>query len=308
MPFISVVIPLYNKVDYIKRAVDSVLMQTFSDFELLVIDDGSTDGSFEQLAGYLDPRLKVIRQNNQGVSSARNSGVGFASADYVAFLDADDCYHSDFLERINLLISTNPNAVMYSCRFMLVDEDGKTFIPKGRLPRGFNGELPCFFAAFRQNRSLIHPSSMAVRKSVFLEVGGFPVGKAVGEDLQLMLLMALAGPVMTDHSIAATVFRNALNRTAQRYPTEVCCHIEYFLKTDDWRNIAPAKENALIDFVLQNTLIHVAGALLNNQRPLAKYYSGLLAEHSWRHALLAKLMLLLPIRTLHVIKSLRNHG
>lgn len=93
----SVIIPLFNKAPYIQRAVESVLKQTFQDFEIIVINDGSTDGG-ELLEGYKDDRIKVISQENQGVSIARNTGIKHASYFYIAFLDADDYWHKNYLK------------------------------------------------------------------------------------------------------------------------------------------------------------------------------------------------------------------
>jgi GT2 family glycosyltransferase len=97
MPKIAAIIPLYNKEPYVSRAVESVLAQTFEDFELIVIDDGSTDGGPDIVRRYADPRLRLIYQDNAGPGAARNRGIAEATARYVAFLDADDEWMPDFL-------------------------------------------------------------------------------------------------------------------------------------------------------------------------------------------------------------------
>lgn len=306
---ISVVIPLFNKSNSIERAICSVLAQTHHHFELIIVDDGSTDDSYAKLNAYPDPRIKLFRQPNQGVSAARNKGVELASADYVAFLDADDCYHPHFLSNITNLIKRYDEAVLYCCRFQFVDEAGRTFTPSGNLAANFNGILPCFFRAFQDNRSLIHPSAMAVNKAAFLAAGGFPLGKAVGEDLQLMLTLALIGKVAADYQLAATVFRNAENRTADRVPASASCHIEYFLTQNDWRVLANAEQqSALLTFVYHNTLLHIAGACLNSQRALARRYARLLWQHKKLLGLAGFALSALPTLWLTLLKQRRNHA
>lgn len=307
--FISVVIPLFNKAQSIGRAIQSVLTQEYQNFELIIVDDGSTDDSLTQVKQFNDPRIRLFSQRNQGVSIARNNGVKHAKADYVAFLDADDSYHPDFLCRIVELINANPQAAMFCCRFQLVDEQNAVFVPKGTLPNGFIGQLPCFFTSFKQNRSLIHPSSMAVNKKLFWSVGGFPAQKAVGEDLQLMLLLALQAPVMADYRVAATVFRNAENRTIDRKPAQSSCHLEYFLAGKHWQhNFEHAQIKALLSFVSYNALLHAAGAAANNQPTLARHYAALLWPQHKTYSLLSWLISLAPMSWLNYLKNRRNHG
>lgn len=89
-PHVSIIIPLYNKAPYIKRALDSVISQTIQDFEVIVVNDGSTDGGEHIVEGYSDARIHLVHQKNKGVSAARNRGVSLAKSNMVAFLDADD--------------------------------------------------------------------------------------------------------------------------------------------------------------------------------------------------------------------------
>lgn len=108
MAKVSIIIPLYNKERYIARAVESVFAQTFRDFELIVVDDGSTDSSPELVMAYLDPRLRLVRQRNMGPGFARNRGIEESTATYVTFLDADDEWLPSFLDRYLQALTANP--------------------------------------------------------------------------------------------------------------------------------------------------------------------------------------------------------
>ena len=120
----TVIIPLYNKAPYVSKAIGSVLAQTFTDYELVVVDDGSKDDSAEMaakaMAGRTDCRL--IRQANAGVSMARNNGVAASRGDYLCFLDADDWWEPTFLEEMSKLIAEFPDAGIYGTSYTIVNE------------------------------------------------------------------------------------------------------------------------------------------------------------------------------------------
>src|SRR5690349_15888802 len=114
-PLVSVIIPLYNKAPYLRRALESIASQTFADFEAIVVDDGSTDGSERIAAEFADPRFRVLRQPNRGPGSARNLGIAEARGELLAFLDADDEWLPDFLETTtSLLEKYGPNTASVS--------------------------------------------------------------------------------------------------------------------------------------------------------------------------------------------------
>ena len=110
-PTISIVIPLFNKEAYIRRSIDLGFAQTFADFEVIVVDDGSTDDSADIVRRYSDPRIRLIRQENAGVSAARNRGIAAATTPFVALLDADDEWRPGFLEKVSHALSCYPDAV-----------------------------------------------------------------------------------------------------------------------------------------------------------------------------------------------------
>jgi len=120
----SVIIPLYNKAPYVSKAIGSVLAQTFTDYELVVVDDGSRDDSAEMAAKAMDgrPDCRLIRQENAGVSMARNNGVAASQGDYLCFLDADDWWEPTFLEEMSKLIAEFPDAGIYGTGYTIVNE------------------------------------------------------------------------------------------------------------------------------------------------------------------------------------------
>ena len=124
-PFFSIVIPLYNKEEYIVTTIDSVLSQNYSNFEVIIVDDGSTDNSAQLIKNYSDERVNYYYQNNAGVSSARNKGIELANFDLIAFLDGDDLWEKEYLKSIVELYHLYPNVSVYATAYNFKSEDGK---------------------------------------------------------------------------------------------------------------------------------------------------------------------------------------
>lgn len=118
-PFFSVVIPLYNAEQYIEETITSVLRQKDSDWELIVVNDGSTDHSMERISTLQDKRIRIVSISNSGVSCARNIGIREARGKYIAFLDSDDVWDSDHLTRAHLYLSQHENSAWYSSRYVM---------------------------------------------------------------------------------------------------------------------------------------------------------------------------------------------
>jgi hypothetical protein len=116
---VSVLVPLYNKAPYVRRALDSILAQTLADFEIIVVDDGSTDGGVDHIVAYSDPRIRIFRQANAGPGAARNRGLAEARADYVAFLDADDEWLPTFLEKSVAVLEQHGSAAAVASGYVL---------------------------------------------------------------------------------------------------------------------------------------------------------------------------------------------
>lgn len=184
---ISVVIPLWNKEAYIERCVRSVLAQTFGDFEVIVVDDGSTDQSATIVRQINDNRIRLITQSNAGVSAARNTGISHALYPYIAFLDADDEWEPHHLEVIRHLIEAFPLCGLFSTCYTIQKEGGtKTSpdFPKDKLPfRGSEGILDNYYEIASDTNAPLNMNTFAVRKELIEQIGGFPIGIKSGEDL-----------------------------------------------------------------------------------------------------------------------------
>lgn len=111
---VSVIMPAHNRETFIRDSIDSVLAQTFTDFELIVVDDGSTDTTAAIVKSYTDPRIRLIRQPNQGVSVARNTGLEAAQGEFITFLDSDDLYYPEFLKTLYHLMQSNETEMTFS--------------------------------------------------------------------------------------------------------------------------------------------------------------------------------------------------
>jgi len=196
-PFWSVVIPLYNKGSYIEATVASVLAQSDPDFEIVVVDDGSTDHGPDLVAGLSDPRIRLIRQANAGVSAARNQGIQASRGAFVAFLDGDDLYHPECLARLRALHAQFPQAPVLGGREQRLahaDMAGHQFssLP-AHLPCRIVDNLP---AEFLRAGLPFSSSSVAVSRQLLGSLPfAFPPGESMGEDLDLWFRLAELGPV-----------------------------------------------------------------------------------------------------------------
>jgi glycosyltransferase involved in cell wall biosynthesis len=215
---ISVIIPLFNKGPYIARALNSVLNQTYQDFEVIVVDDGSTDNGAEIVRGFDDPRIRLIRQENRGVSATRNQGFDKAISDFIAFLDADDEWMPKHLETILRLIENFPLAGMYTTAYKRRTPSGKTrwdcykFIPHPP----WEGLLPDYFKSAALGESPVCSSVVVIPRKIFIETGGFPEGYWYGEDSDLFGKIALKYPVAFSWEFGAIYHADALNRACDR--------------------------------------------------------------------------------------------
>jgi len=197
-PFFSVIIPLYNKEKYIQNTLNCVFNQSFDNFEVIVVNDGSTDRSLEILEEFTDRRLKIIYQKNQGVSVARNTGMENAQANYICFLDADDTWKTNHLQAFYDTIAKFPDAKMYCGRYV-TQISKNTFIKNNfiDIDENYKGYVTDFFKSSLINRVAL-TSAVCINKDIFTEIGGFDATLKSDQDLDYWLKIALK------HKIAIT--------------------------------------------------------------------------------------------------------
>lgn len=212
---VSVVIPLYNKVRHIRRAIDSVLAQTCQEFEIIVVDDGSTDGSGNVVRQITDLRIRLVTQENEGECAARNRGIRQAHYDLVGLLDADDAWSPDFLAAALALRAQFPQAAIWAtgyCHSVNGSIRLNQFHERHQASEA-TGFLLDYFGA-DDDWMAISSSSVLIRKDAFHTAGGFPAGVMRGGDTNTWFRLALRYPIAWLPCCKATVFGDADNRTA----------------------------------------------------------------------------------------------
>ena len=182
---ISIVIPLYNKAHKIEETLNSVLAQTFQDFEIVIVDDGSTDGSAEIVAELKDSRIRIISQENAGVSAARNRGIQESKGEYIAFLDADDEWHKDYLETQFRMMQQFPSCSVFATNYVFryPDTTSKPTIIKNLQFSEESEIMNNYFEVASTSHPPIWTSAVVIKKSAMISINGFPVGIKAGEDL-----------------------------------------------------------------------------------------------------------------------------
>ena len=195
IPTVSIIAPVYNMSRYLPEFIESVLAQNFSNFELILIDDGSTDSSYEICKNYArkDSRVTVIHQNNRGVSVARNTGIERAAGEWISFVDPDDCVSSDFLEKMLLDCGKDSDIDLVQCYTKRFDDKGNIYPYKKVYDKNslLNGKDWLYNAEYYFARSVILPRSVLYRAAIIKEnIIRFDSRYAVCEDCDFVFRFA----------------------------------------------------------------------------------------------------------------------
>ncbi|MEW5805860.1 MAG: glycosyltransferase [Acidobacteriota bacterium] len=254
MPKVSVIIPTYNRAHYITQALESVFAQTFRDFEVVVVDDGSTDNTKEALSTYMES-IRYIRQENRGEAAARNSGIRASTGEWVAFLDSDDMWEPQTLETLIEASRVNPDAGLIAMRARAIRSDGsrtnRTF-GKKKVDLSFTTKS----LLWGESGAIMMPM---VRRHLFEKVGGFDESipsaadcdmwlrlsfhtRMVGVPEPLLLCRIHGENVSGDRSLNARMWIRILEKFSAEHPEFVRSHPWFFRRAMGKESIRLGRE------------------------------------------------------------------
>lgn len=264
-PDFSVVVPLYNKSAYIERAVRSALEQVDVSLEVIIVDDGSTDDGAAVVRAVDDPRIHLIQQENQGVSSARNRGCRRAAAAHIAFLDADDCWHKQHLSNIKRLVEASPDCGVFGAGYRQYASESEIERELQRSPELDQAtietiDLQAFSRRLCGGQAAFWTSALAVKKTAFAEVGGFNSDFSHGEDVAVWLAITARHGGVVSSAVTACYYRgDTTSLTRKLVDADATMElIKTMLQDPHWR---PEERSALAAVSDSFALTHASSAL-----------------------------------------------
>ena len=270
---ISVVIPLYNKEKSIAMTIGSVLNQTFADFELIVVDDGSTDKSAAIVSNISDSRIRLYSKPNGGVSSARNFGAGKACGELVAFLDGDDRWEPTFLETVDRMARKHPGCSMYATDYIRViaDNPEKVILPAKKLFSDTEITVIRHYENYILN-NLVSSSAVAVNKQLLERLGGFDTTLTNGEDIDMWFRLGLCAPVCYSSRVETVKYFYSSEYNTFPFPRDYSKYFSYKMATEPQAYLSE-KDNRRVREVINTYILYgYVIALRNKNREAASFF------------------------------------
>ena len=265
MPDVSVIIPTYNRANLLSAAIESVLAQTYSDYELLIVDDGSTDNTRDVVLSYTDPRIRYLHKNNGGLASARNFGLREAQGRYVAFLDDDDLYLPDKLAiQVNFL-DAHPDVGWVNAGYLATDMQGNVLEEvRPWLSYSDLGVETWLFAC----PAVVH--AVQVRREWLEHIGGFDDHFRASEDWDAWLRLAYAGCTMQWVEEIVCVYRfhgdNMVRAVQAKSERNIEVLLKFFSLPDLPTALLQKREAALAQMYLRNAASKFQVALIDEAK------------------------------------------
>jgi glycosyltransferase involved in cell wall biosynthesis len=267
-PLISVIIPTYNRQGFLLQAVESVFKQTFSDYELIVIDDGSTDGTGEGLKPY-ENRLQYIYRENRGVSAARNTGLQAARGDWIAFLDSDDYWLPAKLETQVRFFAENPQALICQTEEIWI-RHGRRVNPHKK-HRKFSGDIfsPSLI------RCIVSPSAVMIRREFLNQIGPFDESLPACEDYDLWLRISCRFPVFLIEEPLVVKQGGHPDQLSRRIPFLDRFRIQALVKVLGSDLLSSDRQETALQELKKKCRIYGQGCMKRGKKEEGAYYLGL---------------------------------
>ncbi|MFO7826271.1 MAG: glycosyltransferase family A protein [Cyclobacterium sp.] len=289
----SIVIPLFNKKKFICRALDSVFEQRFKEFEVIVVDDGSADGGGDLVEEQYKERVKLIRQENQGVSPARNKGIQVAKYSYIAFLDADDYWHPDYLGFVAMVIEENPNVGIIGCHYDSFQLEKKPRLTYFRLENYFKEAV---------HNIRFFTSATCVKKEFFENQPGFDSNLKLGEDIDVWLRASLffGDGIYIENTLVYYSQEDSSRATGKSYPLDQTLIPKVLNKNYYTNSIADSScsPKTFIEFQSKWVYLNLYQHYLSNDTRIGKVLSRIPRRYFLIHAIYS-----IPVRVLKPVFS-----
>lgn len=212
MSLFSIVIPVFNKANYVAQTLQSVLDQSYTDFEIILVNDGSTDESLAIIEQFKDSRIVIINQVNQGLSAARNTGINAATGRMIVLLDADDLWESNHLKAIASLEKRFPDAKLFGAGYIELYTNGRAVKPEISLKHTEKPLLLPDFFNCNMHQSLVVPSAFAFKKEIIPKIGDFDTTVTYAEDVDFYIRANLTYAFAYDPEISCNYIADTENQ------------------------------------------------------------------------------------------------
>ena len=273
-PLITVIIPLYNGEKYIRRSIESVLAQTYTNYELIVVDDGSTDSGSEVVQNIYDPRLHLKHQINMGVSAARNKGIAEGKGKYFAFLDADDEWNIEFLEAMVTLSYIYPRAGIYASGYRLLFQNRQGIeITAAESKKQIRTVLITDYFYRLNHAGIILASGVMIPGYIFDKLGSFNISENYEEDEEMWIRIAYRYHIAYDTRILFSYYQTGCTNkprfnVSQQYSPTVKTMERLLLENYGHLH----SDNVLITRINKVIQYHINLFILRNKRSAALKY------------------------------------
>lgn len=298
MPFFSIIIPVFNKAHFVENAINSVLQQDFKDFEIILINDGSTDHSYDILQTFAADNCRIINQENKGVPVARNKGIQISKGHYLVFLDADDSWKSHHLSELKKSIELFPNAGLYGNNYDINYNNQITLPAKFSFEVGTKPKvLDSYFKAALAD-SPIWTSASCVPKKVLDDIGTFNKVYKTGQDLDLWIRIALKYEVVFNPASTMIYNRYVENSLSKGELNQIRLDLFSSYKTEESNNVWLKK---YLDVKRYGLALRTK---INNETPI---YKATIAQIDFKNlSFKQRLLLGLPHVLLNPLNNLRT--